>query len=379
MKKVEKPDKLVMDGGVCGGKTTGMVTLSEALLERGIIPLVVPEAATLLIQSGVTPKTLGNIPFQNEILRLQLNNEKQWNGMAQSLSKKYDKRTVMLCDRGLLTGSAYLFVDNQLEVFQKEILNRFHLDVETVRSRYLGIIHMVTAADGALDYYTLENNSARSESPEEARILDKLTQKAWLGHSHLALVGNIDKTGQPINFEQKKSRVVAEAFRMLGVPVPIELEDKFKLKSFNPKSLPVPYEKIDIVQNYLIPQTKGTEERVRRRTWNGYSSYFHTIKSPGPNGEGRFEIEKHISPKKYEQMLQKLYPASKQINKTRYCFLWNAQYFEVDVFGTPYSNLVLMERERTDANDKTELPNFIDIERDVTGTGLYSNYTLAMA
>jgi CYTH domain-containing protein len=378
-KKTEDPDGLGMDGGPCGGKTTLMTTLSESLLEKGIIPLIVPEAATLLIQAGVTPETLGSIPFQKEIVRLQLNNEKQWKGMAQALSEKYDKRAVLLHDRGLLTGSAYLFVDNQLEVFQREILNGFHLDVETIRSRYLGIIHMVTAADGALDYYTLANNSARTESAEQAFILDGLTQKAWLGHSHLALIGNRDKAGQPITFEQKINRAVAEAFRILGVPVPIELEDKFKLKSFNPNSLPVPYEKIDIVQNYLIPQTKGTEERVRRRTWNGYSSYFHTIKSPGPNGEGRFEIEKHISPKKYEQMLQKRYPASKQINKTRYCFLWNAQYFEVDVFSTPHSNLLLMERERTDVNDKTELPNFIDVEKDVTGTGLYSNYTLAMA
>ena len=30
-------------------------------------------------------------------------------------------------------------------------------------NRYIGIFHLVTAADGAEEYYTLENNNARTE------------------------------------------------------------------------------------------------------------------------------------------------------------------------------------------------------------------------
>lgn len=50
--------------------------------------------------------------------------------------------------------------------------------------RYDAIIHLVTAADGAEKYYTLDNCVARSETPELARLLDLNTQKAWLGHPH---------------------------------------------------------------------------------------------------------------------------------------------------------------------------------------------------
>ena len=44
---------------------------------------------------------------------------------------------------------------------------------------------MVTAADGASAFYTLENNQARTETPEEAIDLDRRTQKCWLGHAHM--------------------------------------------------------------------------------------------------------------------------------------------------------------------------------------------------
>lgn len=38
----------------------------------------------------------------------------------------------------------------------------------------------VTAADGAEEFYTTTNNTARLESPEEARELDKKTMQVYL-------------------------------------------------------------------------------------------------------------------------------------------------------------------------------------------------------
>ena len=37
------------------------------------------------------------------------------------------------------------------------------------------VVHMVTAADGKEEFYTLENNEARSETVEQAKELDKKT------------------------------------------------------------------------------------------------------------------------------------------------------------------------------------------------------------
>lgn len=86
-------------------------------------------------------------------------------------------------------------------------------------SRYDCVIHLQTAADGAAQFYTTHNNSARSETPEQvssavkththhriyffqACVLDRRVKECWLGHSYLYVVDN--STG----FNQKISRVI---------------------------------------------------------------------------------------------------------------------------------------------------------------------------
>jgi hypothetical protein len=50
---------------------------------------------------------------------------------------------------------------------------------------------MVTAADGAVEFYTGENNEARYETVEEAITLDKKLINAWVGHPHFSIVPNL--------------------------------------------------------------------------------------------------------------------------------------------------------------------------------------------
>lgn len=47
--------------------------------------------------------------------------------------------------------------------------------------RYDGVMHLVTAADGAADHYTLANNDARSEGLSAAIEVDKNVQEVWRG------------------------------------------------------------------------------------------------------------------------------------------------------------------------------------------------------
>lgn len=49
---------------------------------------------------------------------------------------------------------------------------------------------MVTAADGAEEFYTLENNKARYENAEQARDLDKKLKNSWYGHPNYVIVDN---------------------------------------------------------------------------------------------------------------------------------------------------------------------------------------------
>lgn len=367
--------RIAIDGGPCSGKSTGMSYISRKLADVGIVALIVPEAATLLINSNIAPWTIGLIPFQHAVARLQLSNESVWLAEAEAIQKRTGKKCVLLCDRGLIGAAAYLPGDKRLESLG-EILANFDIDIEKARTRYAGVIHMVTAANGAEEFYTLENNVARKETAAEARELDQRTMAAWLGHSHLAVISNIDREGKNISFEKKIHKAFSEVLGILGYPEPLEIEDKYLVEPFDFANFPVPYEVIDIKQTYLTPPEEGSEERVRMRKWLDSASYFHTIKRFAGKGT-RTEIERIIGADEYERLLKKADPNKLPIKKKRHCFVWNAQYFEGDVFEEPHKGLYLLERERTNVNEATAIPPFIRVICDVTDDPAYKNGSLA--
>jgi len=82
---------------------------------------------------------------------------------------------------------------------------------ELREGRYNAVYHLVTAAEGAEQFYTLENNAVRTETPELARELDNMTRTAWVGHPNLKIFDN------STSFEEKLQRVVEETAKLVGV------------------------------------------------------------------------------------------------------------------------------------------------------------------
>jgi CYTH domain-containing protein len=370
-------DLVAIDGGPCGGKTTGIVHLSDALIAAGMVPLVVPEAATLLIRGGVPPWQLERRSFQECVNSVQFAHEEVWLRAAKELSDKFDKRAVVLCDRGLPSSIAYIEGAHPVTEFEEIVKPLGFPSAESVFSRYTGVLHFATAADGAEEYYSLANNIARTETAEEARALDVRTKSAWLAHSHLHEIANRTPSGTLIGFEEKMRNATAALFHMLGIPVPIEIEDKFLLRSFSADHLPVPHEKVFITQTYLLALHKKETERVRKRVWRDGVSYIHTIKEPNRGG-GRIERERFISHYEYCTLLGRADPRRRAIEKIRHCFLWAAQYFEVDVFTNLSRPLILCEREKTTICEETILPPFLNVERNVTNEREFSNSSIAL-
>lgn len=98
------------------------------------------------------------------------------------------------------------------------------------------------------------------------------------------------------------------------------------------------------------------ERRVRQRGTEekGYSFYY-TEKINVSDGV-RIEKEERISKDTYIAYLADSDTALHQISKTRYCFLHNNQYFEMDIY--PFSNeYAILEVEVNDINEKVELPS----------------------
>jgi len=73
---------------------------------------------------------------------------------------------------------------------------------------------MVTAADGAESFYTLKNNSTRSEGIQQAINQDQITRNAWLGHPYVDIVDNVSCG----NFNAKILQLVQVVCDRIGIP-----------------------------------------------------------------------------------------------------------------------------------------------------------------
>jgi hypothetical protein len=86
-------------------------------------------------------------------------------------------------------------------------------------------LHLVTAADGALDFYNLDNNEARAEDPKLAIKLDRTLQRAWCYHPEFYVV---DNSGD--GFNEKIMKAENYILKTLGMPTSTEFHKKFLVR-----------------------------------------------------------------------------------------------------------------------------------------------------
>lgn len=198
--------RVVLTGGPCGGKSSGLEIIARRLAEIGFDVYRVPEAATLVLSGGVQIRGMAAhqlTAFQNHLLKIIRTLEDSFYAMASTTGRP----SVLLCDRGCMDGAAY--VSNQVWV---EILRQNNWTAEQVCSgRYDAVIHLTTAAEGAEAFYTTANNTVRSESPERARELDLRVQQAWSSHPSFRIIDN------STDFAGKINRAVSEIIKLLGI------------------------------------------------------------------------------------------------------------------------------------------------------------------
>lgn len=125
-----------------------------------------------------------------------------------NIAKKENKPSVLLCDRGVMDSKAY--VDN--ETWQMVLDETGWSEVMLRERRYDGVLHMVTAAEGAEAFYTTANNEARSEDKEIALWIDHNLRRAWNGHPCLRIIGN-DEFG----FDAKIKNAWSHVSTMIGL------------------------------------------------------------------------------------------------------------------------------------------------------------------
>ncbi len=355
--------KIVITGGPCAGKSTAMSRLQDFFEQLGYAVLFIHETATELISGGVAPWTCGtNIDYQKVQLKLQLEKEKAFEEAAGTMKKE---KILIVCDRGALDNKAYMPAQVFLSVLDEIGANEVEL-----RDNYDAVFHLVTAAKGAEEYYTTANNASRTETPEQAAVLDDKIINAWTGHPHFRVIDNSS------DFDNKIKRLIAEIASFLGEPEPLEIERKFLIEYPDIEWLESveSCEKIEIIQTY-IKSDSGDEVRVRQRGVDGNYIYFQTTKRKITDIK-RVETERRLSQKEYLRLLMDADTSRRQIRKTRYCLTYKNQYFEIDVYPF-WDDKAIMEIELRDENIPIEFPERISIIKEVTDDEAYKNAQLA--
>ena len=93
--------------------------------------------------------------------------------------------------------------------------------------RYDAVIHMVTAADGAVEFYNLDNPSRYEKDLAVALQVDQKLRTAWHGHPYWFLIEN--KLNNSFN---DKLRKTGEAIlHLVGLPTSLVFYKKYLLKN----------------------------------------------------------------------------------------------------------------------------------------------------
>ncbi|MDA2936043.1 AAA family ATPase [Patescibacteria group bacterium AH-259-L05] len=384
-KRKERIPRLVLTGGPCAGKTTALSMLTKKLKDYGVTPFLVPEVATLAITSGVnigaiiTNRT-AYFDFEQQLLLAQLALEDQWEEFLRILP---GENKVLICDRGVMDVAAYMD--------QKEfaaMIQDLGFQLSDLRDkRYDSVFHLVTAAEGAEEFYNYDN-PARYETAEQAREADKKTLAAWTGHERLRIIHNVTITregGQKRKtFSEKMDELLRAICRTLHIPVPLEIERKFLIHpKTDPNNFPVSSTITDIRQTYLSSSDDSIETRIRESRPLGKSSFsfsdgavYTFTEKTRVSSRTRQETERIISAREYLEFLKQKDTHRKTIVKKRYSFAYKHQYFQLDIFVSP-QKLIILEVELTEEQDQLLLPSFLTIIKEVTEDERYCNASIA--
>ena len=82
--------------------------------------------------------------------------------------------------------------------------------------------------------------------------------------------------------------------------------------------------------------------------------------------------------KLYQSLLQQADPYRQTIHKMRKSFIWKGQYFELDSFLAPISNLIILETKGIKRHEEVKFPPFLRVVEDITGNTQYYNYNIAL-
>ena len=284
--------KIAITGGPCAGKSTSMEKVKNIFSSKGYRVLCVPEVPTMVVVAGgmiLMSKfnSQERVRFQALLIRFQIYAEDYFTKLAEMSQQP----AIVLCDRGTVDPAAYI----PKEEFQAVLDEEGWTMVNLRDRRYDRVCFLSSAANGAEEFYTLDNNVARSEGIEVAKALDKKTLDAWTGHPHLTIVPNVK--GE--NFDGKVNRVVEAVAKTIGEELENVIYNKFLIKKPEfPEGVKI--ETSTIEETFLKNENpEYDEDKLKKRGSSMSFTYQRKFKCKKNNENFSQEIRKPLTPLQY--------------------------------------------------------------------------------
>lgn len=365
--------RVCLTGGPCAGKTSAKAILQEKLGDRFILYFL-PELAATTVNSGVViiPSEFTHdthTVFTEGIMKMQMEMEDYFHKIA-SIQKK---DVIIISDRGVCDNLAYAAPETRERIFRET-----GWTLQKIRDeRYDAVIHLVTAADGAEKYYTLENNQARTETPEVAKWIDQRTQEVWKGHPHYAIINNTSVR----DFKHKIEEVHNHIFKLIDLPQQPGFQRKFLLKASVPvDKVPADLapEVFDETFTYLPAADENEEVYVKKRVCRNTNgiTFRHVRREHSKVAAERLELTKMLNGKLYEDFISLTDKKSHPVTKEVIVFVYQTQWCHIESFLNGSEKVSILRCFTVDP-EKVKIPEFVEVAEDITDNKKYFTQSAA--
>ena len=135
--------KIVITGGPCAGKTTGMSWIQNTFEKSGYTMLFMQEPATELKTAGITPMRCSSMmSYQLFQMKLQLEKQRVFERAARDIANNDPgSRVLIIFDRGFFDNRAYM-----TEAEFEQALALLDVDREEMLLSYDAVFHLETTA-----------------------------------------------------------------------------------------------------------------------------------------------------------------------------------------------------------------------------------------
>ncbi len=275
-----------------------------------------------------------------------------------------------------MDGKAYL-----PEADWTELLKRNKWSTSFLRdARYDGVVFLSSAACGAEEFYSNQSNQYRSESLEQARLVDATLQQAWLGHPHCSIIDN------STNFAGKLQRMTEWVCQLVGLPVPSERVKRF-LVANSLEKIPVPHTDFLLSKVYL-QSPPSVQRRIETRTSTipgsrpvyRYKEVRYDSKGCEPWDDNTYQNRivdiRRIGRPEYLMLLQQASVDRSPVRQSVRNFIFKDQYFShVRTLHPVWAKkLDYIEVTTSKSHNQIDLPPWLIVEDDVTDDIRFTSY-----